>query len=148
MTDYTGFVTKKVILIRNLSEPNEKGESAVELEGTLEAANASGVMFKPKGQVKPDIINASEIEDIRLAPEKAKKITAKVLKPIQLGQARSHLLERHGLTLSEVNGLSEEDAFKYHEGIDHKEADLGHVHGEKESQSKAAEAVAAQDSAA
>lgn len=147
MSDYSEFVGKKVIVTRNLPTPNEKGEGAVEVEGTLEAANEFGVMLKPKGQVKAEIINASEIEEIRFAPEKVKAVKAKTLKVIEHGQAKSHLLERHGYTLTEVNEMTETQAYELHKGIDHVAADLGHVHGEKE-KAPAAEAVADEESAA
>ena len=145
-TPYGEFVGKKIVLTRNLDQPNDKGELAEEIEGTLEAANDQGILFKPKGKVKPDIIVTKDIEDIRYAPEKAKNLKAKTLKPITYGQARSHLLERHGMTLSEVNAMTEEQAFKYHQELDHVAAGLGHVHGEKES--PAAEAVADEEAAA
>ena len=128
MSDYDKFVGKRVVLTRNLKEPNAQGELAVEIEGTLEAANEMGVMFKPKGQIKPEIFDLGEIEEVRYAPEKAKKIKAKKLKPVEFGQAKSHLLERHGLTLTKVNGFTEEQALEYHNAIDHVAADLGHVH--------------------
>ena len=147
MSEYDKFVGKRVVLTRNLKTPNEKGELAVEIEGSLEAANDLGVMLKPKGQVKADIIDASEVEEIRLAPEKAKALKAKVLKIIELGQAKSHLLERHGLTLKEVNGLTEEDAFEFHESIDHEAKDLGHVHKDKDT-APAAQAVAEEEGSA
>lgn len=143
-TGYTEFVGKKIILTQNLEKPNDKGELAEEREGTLEAANDKGIMFKPKGQVKPEIIMLSSVEEIRYAPEKAKALKAKTLKPITYGQARGHLLERHGMTLSEVNAMTEEQAFKYHQELDHAAAGLGHVHGEKES-APAAEAVASEE---
>jgi uncharacterized DUF497 family protein len=139
-TDFKQYVTKKVIVTRNLKAPNDKGELAEEVEGTLVAANAMGVMFTPKGQTKADIISLDEVEDIRLAPEKSKKLSAKKLKPVELGKAKSHLLERHGLKLADVNALSEEDAHSYHEQLDHKALDLGHVH--------TAEATAAETDAA
>lgn len=140
---YTDFVGKKIVLTRNLKEPNAKGELAEEVEGTLEAANPQGIMFKPKGQVKPEIIMADEVEEIRYAPEKAKALKAKTLKPITYGQARGHLLERHGMTLTQVNGLTEEQALAYHNELDHVASGLGHVHGEKDA-APAAEAVAAE----
>lgn len=145
MSDYSKFVGKKVVLTRNLATPNENGELAVEVEGTLEAANEFGIMLKPKGQVKAEIINASDVEEIRLAPEKAKTIRAKTLKLIEEGQAKSHLLERHGYTLTQVNAMSEAEAFAIHLGIDHKASDLGHLHADK-SATPAAEAVAAAES--
>jgi hypothetical protein len=143
MSDYEKFVGKKVVLTRNLKEADAEGNLAVELEGTLEAANAVGVMFKAKGQVKPEIFELGEIEEVRYAPEKAKKQRAKKLKPVEYGQAKSHLLERHGLTLTQVNGWTEEQALAYHNEIDHVKADLGHVHEDK-SEAEAAEAVAAE----
>lgn len=127
-TDHSQYVGKKVVLTRNLREPNDKGELAEELDGTLVAANANGVMFTPKGQTKADIIGADEIEEIRFAPEKTRKMIAKKLKPVELGKAKAHLLERHGLKLRDVNNLTEEAAFEYHEQLDHVILDLGHVH--------------------
>lgn len=143
MSDYDKFEGKKVVLTRNLEKPNERGETAVELEGTVEAVNDLGIMFKPKGQVKPEILLNPEIEEVRYAPEKSKKAKAKKLKPVEHGQAKSHLLERHGLTLTKVNGFTEEQALEYHNAIDHVAADLGHVHEDK-ADSEAAEAVAAE----
>ena len=63
-TPYGEFVGKKIVLTRNLDQPNDKGELAEEIEGTLEAANDQGILFKPKGKVKPDrwpkVIRATE----------------------------------------------------------------------------------------
>lgn len=140
MSDYSEFVGKKVVLTRNLKQANDKGELAEEIEGTIEAANELGVMFKPKGQVKAQILETDEVEEVRHAPEKAKTLKAKTLKPITFGQAKGHLLERHGYTLAAVNAISEQDALDLHNSIDHVAEDLGHVHGEKEQ----APAVAAQ----
>ena len=146
--DFSEFVDKKVILVQNLKEPNEKGEGAVEIEGTVVAANAIGILLKPKGQVKPVIIEVGDVEQIGYAPEKIKAIKAKMLKPITYGQAKSHLLERHGMTLTDVNKLSEEEALKYHNGLDHKVLDLGHVHGDKASTARAEAVAAAEGDAA
>ena len=65
LSEYTG---KKIVLIVNLSEPNEAGERAVELEGKAESANALGILFKPKGKAGLELIEASTIEEVRLAP--------------------------------------------------------------------------------
>lgn len=135
LADYTG---KKVIVTVNLAEPNEKGETAIEVEGKVESGNALGLLIKPKGRTNFELIDADKIEDVRLAPEADKKITASVLKDVELGQAKKHLLDRHGLTLTEVNGLDEEQAFSYHASLDHKALDLGHVHGSKPSEERAA----------
>jgi hypothetical protein len=146
-TDYGQYVGKRVVLTRNLKEANDKGELAEELDGTLVAANSKGVMFTPKGQTKADIIAADEIEEVRLAPDKAKKLTAKKLQPVELGKARAHLLERHGLKLDDVNKLTEEDAFSYHAQLDHVALNLGHVHVAEQTQAEK-DAEAASESAA
>jgi hypothetical protein len=125
-TDYEKFVGKKVVLVQLLDKPNEKGEGAEELEGTLEAVAGEMVMFKQKGKTSPTLIETSKIDNIDYAPEKAKNLTARKLKPVEFGQARAHLLDRHGMTLAQVNELSEKDAFETHEKIDHD--GLGHVH--------------------
>lgn len=135
LSSYEG---KKVIVTVNLAEPNEKGESAIEVEGTAQAANDLGILLKPKGKTNLDLIEASNIEAVRLAPEPDKKLTAKTLKDVELGNAKQHLLDRHGLTLTDVNALTEESAFNYHAGLDHKALDLGHVHGAKASEERAA----------
>lgn len=140
-TPHDQYVGKKIILTVNLKEANEKGELAEEIEGTLEAANAMGLMVKPKGQVKARIIELSDIEgELRLAPTKEKALTARKIKPVQLGQAKSHLLERHGFRLQDVNAMSEEEAYNGHAKIDHVADNLGHVHVDKSDAPKADEA--------
>lgn len=127
MTNYAKYVDKKVVLVRN-----EKGKTlAEEIEGTLISANDSLIMLKPKGKTQATLIEVGEVEKIDYAPEKSKSLTRKALKPVEFGQARAHLLERHGMKLAEVNVLSEKDAFELHKGIDHEKDDLGHKHEDK-----------------
>lgn len=133
-TDYSEYVGKKVILTRKLEDG-----SADEVEGNVEVANATGVLVKPKGKVQLVLVDAADVIEVRLAPESSKKLKAKKLKTIALGQARSHLLERHGGTLTEVNEMTEEEALSFHESINHVEADLGHVHAENDSDETPAE---------
>jgi hypothetical protein len=140
VTDYSEYVGKKVILTRKLEDG-----SADEVEGTVEVANAGGILIKPKGKVQMVLIEGENVEQVVLAPDSAKKLKAKKLKPITLGQARSHLLERHGGTLTEVNSMTEEEAFSFHESLDHDAADLGHVHV-AESTAAATEASSDDDS--
>lgn len=140
--DYSQFVGKKVTLTRNTTDENNQ-PIAVEIIGKLENANALGVLIKPTGRSAVELIEIGEIEDVIPEPEAPKKIAVKYLKKVMYGQARNHLLERHAATLTEVNAMSEDDAFKLHEGIDHVAADLGHVHGEKPAEEVAAEGEAA-----
>lgn len=139
--DYSEFQGKKVLVVRKLDKPNEKGESAVEVEGLAQSANELGILIKPKGKVQLELIPADEIEEVSYAPEKAKALKAKTLKPVEYGQARTHLLERHGVDLEWANAVTEQEAFDYHKSLDHEELKLGHVHGDK-SASPASEAIA------
>ena len=129
--DLAQYEGKKVVITQNLKEPNENGETAVEVEGQVQVGNENGVLIKPKGKTNFALIEAQDIEDIRLAPEKDKSLKASKLKLVKVGSARRHLLERHGVTLKWANSVSEEQALQYHDSIDHVEADLGHVHVDK-----------------
>lgn len=126
----SGYDGKRVVVTHNLPEKNDKGEGAVEIEGTVQVGNEIGLLIKPKGQVNFKLVPLGEIEpgSIKLVQDKSTTIKASKLKPVKIGQARRHLLERHGFTLTKVNGLTEEDAAKLHDSIDHVESDLGHVH--------------------
>lgn len=131
-TDFEQYVGKKVTLTRNLAEANDDGQTAEELEGTVEAFAGSVLLFKPKGKTTADMIEVGDVESIDYAPDKAKKISRKKLKPVTYGQARNHLAERHGFTLKQVNEMTEKQAFEAHNGIDHEGQDLAHVHVEKD----------------
>ena len=141
---YTGeqlaqYANKRVKFVHNLDEANEKGEKAVEVEGTVQTGNELGLLVKPKGQVSFKIFHRDSIEpdSITLVEDKSTKLKRSKLQPVKIGQARRHLLERHGFTLSYVNGLTEEQAMKVHDEIDHEMEDLGHVHvAESEGESK------------
>lgn len=137
MADYSQYNGKKVTVVRNPADSSD----AVEIEGTVQVGNEQGLLIKPKGKTSFDLIPAEEIEEVRIAPEKSKKLTAKTLKVVELGSARSHLLERHGLSLTDANNVTEEEAFEAHEATDH--SDLGHVHGDKNATPRA-EAVASE----
>lgn len=129
------FADKKVVVVHRVD-----GETnAVETEGKVEGANALALLLKPKGKTQAVLIEADKIEDVRYVEEKPKALTAKTLKPVEFGQARNHLLERHGLTLEAVNALSEKEAFEQHKGIDHVASKLGHVHGSKDKPAEASE---------
>lgn len=125
------FRNKRVKVVVNLPEKNEKGELAVEMEGTVQAGNELGLLIKPKGKVKFELIERGLIEEIVLVTEKSSELERTSLKPVKIGQARRHLMERHGYTLSQANALTEEEAMEIHEKIDHEADDLGHIHSDK-----------------
>lgn len=132
MTDLSKFAEKKVKLVHNLSKPNDKGETAEELEGTVEAVTETAIMFRPKGKTGATILEVAAIESIEFAETNDKKLSRRTLKVVKFGQARAHLLERHAWTVADVNGVTEKQAFEIHEGIDHEAADLGHTHKDKD----------------
>lgn len=136
LSEYTG---KSVTVVRKLAEPNEKGESAIEVECKVQVGNDTGLLVKPKGKVQFDLIPVSEIEDVYLTPDKAKKLVASKIQHPQIGNVRRHLLDRHGVTLKWANDTTEEAAKSYHDSLNHEELDLGHVHVEKKADEAPAE---------
>lgn len=130
ITQYEG---QKVVIVRNLPDSTE----AVELEGTAEKANALGVLLKPKGRQNFELIEMDEIEEIRFVSEKPKELKPADLKIVGYGNARKHLADRHGYTLSQIKDMAEEDALALHRQADH--ADISHVHVEKKAEDKAAD---------
>lgn len=98
-----------------------------EVTGTIKMATVAGIAFKAKGKPGMELIDSTEkIEEIDYAPVKAKSVTQKKIKPIEFGQARQHLIDRHGVELSWAKDADEKAAFEYHAGLDH--TNLGHVH--------------------
>lgn len=136
--DIVQFAEKKVVLTYVNAEGVETST-----EGKAEAANALGILLKPKGKTNLELVELASIVGVEHAPEPTKELKAKTLKVVDHGAAKTHLLERHGYTLSEVNGLDEATALEVHTQIDHPAEDLGHVHGPKASAEKA-EAIEAQ----
>lgn len=100
--------------------------SLKEITGTIKAATVAGVPYKEKGKSGLDLVTVDKIEEIAYAPVKPKPVTQKKLKPIELGNARQHLLDRHGVELSWGKEADENAAFEYHQTLDH--SNLGHVH--------------------
>ena len=137
--DYSVYQGKKVILVRN--EPNVT--DAVEIEGTVQSGNALGILIKPKGKTNYELVPAAEIEQIDFVAEKPKELDRKVLRVVEYGQARPHLLERHNWTLTKINETNELDAYDFHNLLDHVAEDLGHVHGNRK-ETEVAEAIAAE----
>lgn len=144
--DYSEYQGKKVIVTVKLKEANAEGALAVEIEGLAEAANAQAILLKPKGKTTPQLIEAADIEEVKYAPEKPKKLSRKLLKPVTYGEARQHLYERHGIPASQLENLDEEAALKAHSEIDHEP--LGHYHGVKETKAESAIAAESADAEA
>lgn len=109
---------------------NEDGTTS-QVEGVVEAASAIGVAFKKKGQSQLVMHEADAIETFEVLPEKPKVLKQKNLKPIPTDQVRAHLADRHGINLTWLNSVSNEEAEAYHNSIDHvtgESGPLGHKH--------------------
>jgi hypothetical protein len=130
LAEYAG---QKVVLTYTNKDGNE-----VKLEGTAEAASAAGLVIKPKGRQNLELIEPDQIKDIAYAPDKPKKLAQGEVLNLKYGQGRKHILDRHGIALSEAEKLPEEDALNWHKGVDH--TDLGHVHVETKTKAKKDEA--------
>lgn len=115
------FSGKRVVL-----HVQQEDGTLAEIEGKVEAASAAGIAFKAKGKSNIDLVEPSQIEEIQAAPETPKKPTRKRRNLVEKGKAIQHLLDMHGVPLSWAKEATEEQAFEYHEGLDH--SDLGHYH--------------------
>lgn len=100
--------------------------STKEVTGTIKAATVAGVPYKEKGKAGLELTTVDKFYEIDYAPVKAKPVTQKKLNPIDFGQARQHLVDRHGVELSWAKDADEKAAFEYHAGLDH--SNLGHSH--------------------
>ena len=132
---------KKVVI--HVIQPDD---SLKELEGKIEAVGPQGFAFKEKGKGSADLYELSQIDSIQLVNEGPKKIRQKKLKPVEEGQVRAHLVDRHGMPVSKANSMDEKAATELHNRIDHK--DLGHRHEADEQTSQEKAVATAQTNAA
>ena len=130
--DLQSFVEKEAILHLIQEDGTLK-----EVTGTIKAATVAGVPFKTKGKSGLDLLTVEQIEEISYAPVKPKAVVQKKLKPIEYGQARQHLIDRHGVELSWGKEADERSAFEYHKDLDH--SNLGHRHEADEREQALAE---------
>ncbi len=108
------------------------------LEGKVEQASPAGIAFKRRGRRDIEPFFPDGIESIEVVEKRPTKIKQKKQLPVADERVKAHLASAHGLTLTEVNALSQEDAVKMHNGIDH--TDLGHNH-DKEPEAEKSEAT-------
>lgn len=119
--EYTDYKDKKVVLERVTDD------GVVEVEGTvLGAMPGKGISFREKGKTNVELILDHEIEGISTAEGSEAKVKARRLDFIALDKIKRHLVDRHGVTLTQVNSMTAEEAFQVHEDYDH--SDLGHFH--------------------
>lgn len=123
IADLTKAAEKKKPVVLHLIQ--EDG-STKEVDGKIEAASAAGVAFKPKGSSNLELLEVEKIDSMQFAPEKPKTVIQKKLKPIEEGNMRQHLADRHGVSREWCNKATEQQAVDYHDSLDH--SDMGHKH--------------------
>lgn len=106
--------------------------SATEVTGKVEAASAAGIAFKEKGKRDIELFNPSQIVEITRLPEKPKPVVQRKMKEVSEKNVRQHLADRHGLTRTQVNQMTSEEALRIHDSCDH--TDLGHQHTSEDSE--------------
>lgn len=125
LVDYDG---KKVsLLLKDAEEPTV---------GVVASASDDMIAFKPKGTTALTLIRAEDIVQIE-AVIVDDEMKARRLNLANLDTVKRHLVDRHGYALADINAMSVEEAFSFHEGLDH--APLSHYHADppakKESES-------------
>ena len=98
--DFTKYTDKRVTLV---VKPADGQGDNVTLEGKVELGVPQGLMFKRKGSGQPDLIEAERVVSIDEVPDKPKELKAKTLKPVDADKVKSHVLERHGVSLDYAN---------------------------------------------
>ena len=118
--DLTDYVDKRVELKTITAE-----EAVV---GTVSSAMPKAIAFKEKGKSSLVLIDATDIESIRMAPEAEAQMKPRRLNLAELDTVKRHLVDRHGYALADINAMSPEDAYSFHESIDH--TPLSHFHAD------------------
>lgn len=98
------------------------------IEGTIEATSDQFTFYKPKGKSNGLMVDTSKISDPALAPDTVAELKPRRLNPIAITNIKRHLVDRHGYSIADVDVMSPEDAFAFHEGLDH--SPLGHFHAD------------------
>lgn len=125
---YAHLVDKKAFLSeRGVEEPYEV---------TVMRASAMGILVKPKGSSTPKLVLADDVIDVEEIASTPSTLRQRALDPIAVGKARRHLLDYHGISLSQINEITEDQAVAQHEKLPH--SDAGHHHnGRKNAEGEA-----------
>ncbi|UTN91234.1 hypothetical protein SEA_POKYPUPPY_75 [Gordonia phage PokyPuppy] len=111
--------------------------------GTVASASAEAIAFKEKGRSALTLVPASNIEDIRIAPEAEADMKARRLNIVNLDSVKRHLVDRHGYALADINKMAPEHALSFHDGIDH--TPLSHFHADPPTKDEGKAGTATQD---
>jgi len=98
-------------------------------EYRVEEANLGMVILREKGKSSPFLAKEEDIISFTPpAPKPPAPLKAKRIKPIESENVKRHLVDMHAYRVADINGISEEEAVRLHDSIDHQELDLGHFH--------------------
>lgn len=123
MADVQDYIGKKVDLVLN-----DDGEQ-VDLTGKIESANSLGFVFKPFGSPKVALYEVGQIVNLALAAEKEAPLKPRRINPVDMGNVKRHLVDRHGYPLADIDTMSADDALDFHETqVQH--ASLSHFHAD------------------
>lgn len=125
--DLAAYQGKRVKLKLNRKDREELEE----LEGVVELVGGPAMIIKPRGSTMNRLIESDSIVagSLELVPETPRELKPKRHQGLSLSNARHHLLDRHGYELAVINRMSDEQAYREHELIDHDR--LGHFHEER-----------------
>lgn len=117
------YVGKRV----KMTYKDEAGETR-EVVATVEVVNDLAVLIKPRGKATSLMVFSPDqnVLDYGLDDSKPVALKQKELKDTTLNTVRTHLADRHGISLSEVNELDDEAAAELHLKLGH--GDLSHTH--------------------
>lgn len=121
-TDYSHLVDKRATVTQTGEEP---------YEATVMRASAMGVLVKPKGSSTPKLVMAADVVDLVEIASTPTTLRQKALDPVPEGKVRRHLLDYHGISLSQINEITEEQAAEQHDVLPH--TDAGHHHNGRKS---------------
>jgi hypothetical protein len=117
------YVGKRV----KMTYKNESGDT-VEAVATVEVVNDLAVLIRPRGKTTSLMVFEPDqnVLDYGLDDSKPVALKQRELKDTTLNTVRTHLADRHGIPLSQVNEMDEEAAAELHLKLGH--GDLSHTH--------------------
>lgn len=105
-------------------------EASREMSGKVVGVSPTYLIVQDRKNIEMiKLADLLEVEEVIRYTTRDALIIRKIAK-VTTESVRQHLLDRHGWNVDYVRSLSDEDALRKHEELDHKM--LGHVHGPTE----------------
>lgn len=124
--EYAGLVDMWLTVQQDLPGAADGEDTFREVTGKCVASGEKGLVLQVKGRTL--IFEAKDILDVEvIGKRRNSRVSIRWIDKIDQTIVRQHLLDRHGLPLAIVRGLSSTDAMRMHDAVDHEK--LGHRHG-------------------